>query len=168
MTLDQKLEYGSGYAYRTKPDDIPPAKGERKIALNTGVGGAKMLVKEFRNRGVPDQLIEDWIQIFIQGQWVSLKHIIITKKSDMDNQQISPETQELLNAVDNFAEQMKQRLIEKGRGGYSGWKDHSPNEIVGFIEDRLPALISNPERGAEIGIANWCLIHHINKTKQNG
>lgn len=79
---------------------------------------------------------------------------------------ISQETQELLNAVDEFALKMKDRLIQKGKAGYSGWKDYSPQDIIGCIEVRLPSLISNPARGAEIGIANFCLIYNVLKHKK--
>lgn len=84
---------------------------------------------------------------------------------------ISPETQELLDEVDNFAALMKIRLVEKGKGGYSGWKEYSEQEVVSFIVDRLPRLI-NPDdnrSGVELGIANFALINFVNrKNKQNG
>jgi hypothetical protein len=85
-------------------------------------------------------------------------------------QQISPETQELLNEVDNFAQLMKERLIEKSKSGYTGWKNqYTTQELIVAIEERLPRMIDYSDP-VEIGIANWALIAHIlkNKKLQNG
>lgn len=101
----------------------------------------------------------------------SFKMLFLNPNDDNMSQtkkEISPETQELLDEVDNFAKLMKERLIEKGRGGYSGWKDYSNNDVALAIETRLPRLI-NPDdanSGAEMGIANWALINYLIRKKQ--
>lgn len=95
----------------------------------------------------------------------SFRMLFLNTNDNNMEQSVSPETQELLNEVDNFASAMKQRLIEKGRGGYSGWKNYDPHDIALAIELRLPRLVnpSDSESGVELGIANWALINFVNR-----
>lgn len=85
----------------------------------------------------------------------------------MEDQKLSPETQELIDAVDGFAAEMKQRLIQKSKEGYKGWKDqYTITEVQNAILSRIHRVL-DPNDPVEIGIANWALIAHLLKTKQN-
>ncbi len=69
--IEQKIL--SGYWYRTKSSP----------SLQTGQGGALLLIKTFREEGLPDSLIEDSIQVFTDDHgWVSLSQLVIKKKND--------------------------------------------------------------------------------------
>ena len=73
MKIEDKLL--SGYFYRNSP--LPKTKGQRQVNINTGVGGAKMMVDAYREDNIPDSLIETFIEVFIHGQWVKLSDVKI-------------------------------------------------------------------------------------------
>ena len=71
--LEDKLL--SGYAYRTIPISnkiTNPFK--RNININTGIGGAKILIEMFRNIGMSDDTISSLIEVLIpEVGWVKLR-----------------------------------------------------------------------------------------------
>lgn len=80
-------------------------------------------------------------------------------------EQLSPEQQELIDAVDGFAAKMKERLIQKAGQGYSGWNNqYDLSTVFDAIHDRKHRIL-DPNNDGEIGIANWCLIAHLIKNK---
>lgn len=86
----------------------------------------------------------------------------------MDYQDLPQDQKDLIDAVDDFAAQMKARLTVKFAQGYEGWKtQYDSEEIINQIENRLPRML-DPEDAVEVGIANWALINHLIKNKQNG
>lgn len=72
QSLEDKLL--SGYAYR-----LTPKEGMNN--LNTGIGGAKMLIENFRKSGMSDDFIQDAIQVCTDTHgWISLADLTVKKK----------------------------------------------------------------------------------------
>lgn len=82
MTEDKIL---TGYMYRNTPiPKDPSVPGERDINLLTGAGGAKKLLKSYREKGMPDSFIETQIQVLTDTHgWVALADLT-TKKIDKE------------------------------------------------------------------------------------
>ncbi len=79
--MDLKDKLLPGYFYRNTP--IPEESripGERYFAINTGHGGAALLIDSFREKGMPDDFIATQIQVFIDSHgWVALSDLTIKK-----------------------------------------------------------------------------------------
>jgi hypothetical protein len=70
----------SGYAYRIA--DVSPT-------INTGIGGAKMLIDSFRAKGLSDSEIELAIEVYTHGMWVALAYVNHKKITEDDNKPIA-------------------------------------------------------------------------------
>lgn len=76
----------------------------------------------------------------------------------------SEDLQELLEGVDSFADAMKKRIAEKHDEGYQGWKTADSDVIIQEAQNRLVRL-SQGEIKCDIGLANFMLIHWLNRKK---
>lgn len=75
MNEIQKIEDKvlSGYWYRNTPID-------NGITLSTGKGGALELIKAYRETGIPEETIGEFIQVLTDNNgWVRLSDITIMK-----------------------------------------------------------------------------------------
>jgi hypothetical protein len=104
-------------------------------------------------RSVHQQIIDCWIS--------EVQNPI--KKIKTESYSVSKESRELIDAIVDFAEEMKKRLILKAQQGRGGWKNHTTNDIIQEIYNRLKRLEAG-ETKVDIGIANWALIHFMNRT----
>lgn len=64
MTISDKLL--SGYPYRIKGG----------LTINTGIGGAKLLIDALRDIGMSDERIGEELEVFVEGLWVPLNYVI--------------------------------------------------------------------------------------------
>lgn len=71
------------------------------------------------------------------------------------------ELEELLTEVDNFANAMKQRLLDRHSKGYKGWKEVSSEHSEYQIQKVATEISFNKVK--DIDVANWCLIHWVNR-----
>lgn len=67
-----------GYWYRA---DSKGGENTRSIMVNTGSGGANLLVDAYRSKGLNDEAIADIIEVFTHGQWVKLSQVKIIDKA---------------------------------------------------------------------------------------
>ena len=73
------------------------------------------------------------------------------------------ETEELLHELECFTEVMKQRILERSKKGYKGWKEVSSEHSAYQIQKVATEIPLNGKK--DVDVANWCLIHWANRKK---
>lgn len=67
-----------GYAYRNS--ELSKGGDKNFININTGVGGAKMMVDTYREKGLPDSIIENLIEVHTDEYgWQPLSKVNVKK-----------------------------------------------------------------------------------------
>lgn len=74
--LKAKILMGYQYQIRSEGD----GKGSRKMSLNTGKGGILMYIDACTREGIPAALIQDSIEVWVDGQFHKLADATVTKK----------------------------------------------------------------------------------------
>lgn len=67
-----------GYAYRVT---VPKSEETKSTTVNMGYGGVMMMIDSFQQTGIPDFIILNSIEVFIEDNWVKLSNIIQLKNN---------------------------------------------------------------------------------------
>ena len=77
MKIEDKIL--EGYIYRNKPIESNDPN-EKSINMHTGSGGAKDLIKVYKDEGIEDKLIETLIEVYIHAVgWQPISNLNIKK-----------------------------------------------------------------------------------------
>ncbi len=76
--------------------------------------------------------------------------------------EIEREEEEIIKAVDNFSKLMKDKMVSKLHGGFSGWNDDRCEDII------LKKLYVNLINSDFVDVANFSMMLYYFKENRNG
>lgn len=68
----------SGYCYKLSSNNNNATKA-RGIMINTGIGGVHLYIDACKKQGIPETLIEQSIEVFLNGSWHKLSTLNVQK-----------------------------------------------------------------------------------------